>query len=260
MPVDDTPGALAERLRAARLAAGWSQRELAERAGLHQPQVVRAERGEDLLVSQLVRLAAPLGLSPLLVRTDAQTAVGPATPDPPRDEAIEGWRSEWPMVNPQVFVVLARLARAGRQVEDATRKTAALHGMNGSEIRVLGALRRMGAPYESTPTGLRQRLYLSLPGLKKQLDHLETLGMVTRVGNPQDRRGLVVRLTERGHAALNDLITHPQATVYRALLDMPAVERDALSSLLRSLLERIGPDGEGLSRLARLPPELDYPG
>jgi len=233
---------IADSLRAARAAAGWSQRELAERAGLHQPQVARAEGGGDLLLSQLARLAGPLGLTPCLARN----APEPSAAEDDNDASIQGWQSEWPMVDPQVFIVLARLARAGSHVESATQKTAAVHGMNSSEIRVLGALRRIGAPYESTPTGLRKRLYLSLPGLKKQLDHLTALGMVTRVTNPQDRRGLVVRLTERGHQALNDLITHPQATMYQALLDMPAAQRNQLSGLLSQLLSRLDAEAEGL--------------
>ena len=71
-------------------------------------------------------------------------------------------------------------------------------------------------------------------------------GMVTRVSNPQDRRGLVVRLTARGHDALNDLVAHPQASVYRALLEMPSAQLAALSKLLRGLLIRLESEGEGL--------------
>ena len=105
---------------------------------------------------------------------------------------------------------------------------------------MLGALRRSGPPYESTPTGLRHLLWLSLPGLKKRLDRLEALGMVTRASNPRDRRGLVVCLTPQGHAALEDLVTHPQAIVYRALLEMAPGERSQLSASLRDLLMRLG--------------------
>jgi DNA-binding MarR family transcriptional regulator len=104
---------------------------------------------------------------------------------------------------------------------------------------VLGALRRTGPPYESTPTGLKRLLWMSLPGLKKRLDRLEALGMVTRVDNPRDRRGQMVRLTDRGHAALDDLVAHPQATVYQALLQMPPAQRSQLSLLLRDLLAQL---------------------
>ena len=58
-------------LRRAREAAGWSQRELATRAGVHQPQVARAESGQDVQLSLLARLAAPLGLAPGLLAVGA---------------------------------------------------------------------------------------------------------------------------------------------------------------------------------------------
>lgn len=223
-------------LKHARIAAGLTQRELARRAGVHQPQVARLERGEDVQVSLLTRVAAPLGLVPGLVRLQV-------VDDGPLDivEAnVDTWRVAWPQIDPQVFAILARLAQAGRHVEKAIERTAALHGMSGREVVVLGALRRSGPPYESTPTGLRHLLWLSLPGLKKRLDRLEALGMVTRASNPRDRRGLVVRLTPQGHAALEDLVAHPQAIVYRALLEMAPGERSQLSASLRDLLARLG--------------------
>jgi len=230
-------------LKQARLAAGWTQRELAHRAGVHQPQIARLERGEDVLVSLLARVARPLGIAPRLLAPPA--ASEPRETPPVRDSVagnVESWRAAWPQVDPEVFAIMARLTRAGAHVESAIERTAALHGMSGREIIVLGSLRRKGAPYESTPTGLKQLLWLSLPGLKKRLDRLEALAMVTRVSNPQDRRGLMVRLTRRGHAALDDLVRHPQAVVYRALLEMEPAEREQLSRLLRELLARL--DGE----------------
>lgn len=230
-------GSVGASLKRARLAAGWSQRELAQRAGVHQPQIARIERGEDTQVSLLARVAQPLGVTPGLVH--------PAALEPPAelhdhiDASIESWRAAWPQIDPEVFAVLTRLRQAGHHVDEAIERTAALHGMNGREMIVLGALRRTGAPYESTPTGLKRLLWMSLPGLKKRLDRLEALGMVTRVDNPRDRRGQMVRLTGRGHAALDDLVAHPQATVYQALLQMPPAQRSQLSLLLRDLLAQL---------------------
>jgi len=241
-------GSVGAVLKRARLAAGWSQRELAQRAGVHQPQIARIERGEDTQVSLLARVAQPLGVVPglLVARVgDAPPGAEGALHDS-IDPNLETWRRAWPQIDPEVFAVLARLMQAGRHVERDIEHTAALHGMNGGEIIVLGALRRIGPPYESTPTGLKQLLWLSLPGLKKRLDRLEALGMVTRVSNPRDRRGLMVRLTPHGHAALDDLVTHPQSIVYRTLLEMPGKELGQLSQLLRELLAHLeGREGAG---------------
>jgi transcriptional regulator with XRE-family HTH domain len=54
---------IGERIQAARLAAGWSQQELANRAGLLQRQISQMERGKlNMRFDTLGRVAAALGL------------------------------------------------------------------------------------------------------------------------------------------------------------------------------------------------------
>ena len=48
-------------IRRARRAMGWSQRELASRAGMGQSHVLRVEQGSDVRLSTLQRLADALG-------------------------------------------------------------------------------------------------------------------------------------------------------------------------------------------------------
>lgn len=53
---------IAGRVRTARLAAGLTQHELAERAGVSRPSVARVEAGEDVRTATLSKLADALGL------------------------------------------------------------------------------------------------------------------------------------------------------------------------------------------------------
>jgi len=53
---------LAEAVRAARMERGWSQRSLAEAAGIPQSHVAKLENGADVRASTLVRVASALGL------------------------------------------------------------------------------------------------------------------------------------------------------------------------------------------------------
>ena len=230
----------AELLKQKRTAAGWSQRELARRAGVHQPQIVRAERGDDLQQSVLARIAAPLGLAPTL----APVAPAAAAYDDVVQPNLESWRRAWPEVDPQVFAVLARLSRLGAHVERSIASLAAAQGLNSGDVMVLGALRRMGPPFESTPTGLKERLWISLPGLKKRLDRLVARGLVERVDNPLDRRGQMVRMTARGDQTLDRLMTHP-APVFKAVRALPDDERRGLSNSLRRLLQQLEGGAEG---------------
>lgn len=57
----DVERSLAERLRAARRARGWTQAELARRSGVSVPTIARMERSGQGQLSSLTRLCAALG-------------------------------------------------------------------------------------------------------------------------------------------------------------------------------------------------------
>jgi DNA-binding XRE family transcriptional regulator len=59
--VNDDATPLHERVKATRLARGWSQRELAEAAGTHQPIVSKLENGRPVDDALLARILAVLG-------------------------------------------------------------------------------------------------------------------------------------------------------------------------------------------------------
>jgi transcriptional regulator with XRE-family HTH domain len=54
---------IASQVNKARQAAGLSQNELADRAGISRPSVVRVERGDDVNTATLGKIADVLGLS-----------------------------------------------------------------------------------------------------------------------------------------------------------------------------------------------------
>ncbi len=62
--------AIADQIRKAREAAGWSQYELADRAGVSRPSVARIEAGDDVNTATLRKITEALGLS-LQVGTSA---------------------------------------------------------------------------------------------------------------------------------------------------------------------------------------------
>lgn len=85
-------GDIASSIKAARLAKGWSQRELSSRASVVQPQISRFENGAvDLHLSTLVELARTLDLElKLIPRTalPAVTAVVKETSERARDRDL----------------------------------------------------------------------------------------------------------------------------------------------------------------------------
>jgi transcriptional regulator with XRE-family HTH domain len=85
--MDDYP--LAERLRVARAHTGWSQTELARRAGLHSVQISKLERGvtREITGSTLRALCKALGVtSDYLLALDEDALV--STPAPALPNAL----------------------------------------------------------------------------------------------------------------------------------------------------------------------------
>ncbi len=68
MTITYTKRGRAERWRAARLAAGWSQYELAKRSGLHPATISAMERGVHVSAETAAKLDAALGLAAELGR------------------------------------------------------------------------------------------------------------------------------------------------------------------------------------------------
>jgi hypothetical protein len=63
---------------------------------------------------------------------------------------------------------------------------------------VLVSLRRAGKPYRLTPTQLYNSLMLTSGAMTNRVDRLEAAGLVKRLHDPADRRGVLVSLTKDG--------------------------------------------------------------
>ncbi|MCD2444345.1 helix-turn-helix domain-containing protein [Agromyces sp. SYSU K20354] len=69
---------LGQVVQSARLASGWSQTELADAAGVSRPSVARVERGDDVNMATIGKIANALGLT--LELRDRPSIVGCAAP------------------------------------------------------------------------------------------------------------------------------------------------------------------------------------
>ena len=99
-----------------------------------------------------------------------------------------------------------RLRRLVRAIELGLTRTAATEGLSAGEVLVLDALYRAGPPHRIAPTELRNLFLISLAGVAKRVDRLHEAGLVDRVRNPEDGRGLLVQLNHRGIAVLKRLV------------------------------------------------------
>jgi len=155
------------------------------------------------------------------------------------DEFIEQWRTERPDLRLDAMASIGRLGRVmglGTRVIEATLQR---HDLRLSDFDVLATLRRLGPPYVATPSRVTQSLMLSPATLTSRLDRLEKIGLIERRADPEDRRSLLVALTEAGFDRIDAAVTDHVETEEQILGVLSAKQRraldDALSALLRSL-------------------------
>ncbi|KRE37484.1 MarR family transcriptional regulator [Janibacter sp. Soil728] len=152
------------------------------------------------------------------------------------DAIVEAWRRERPDLDVEPLHVFSRISRLARLL-DLDRTTAfARHELEGWEFDVLSALRRAGEPYELSPGRLVQETLVTSGTMTNRIDRLATKGWVERLPSPSDRRGVIVRLTKGGQAAVDSAMADLLTREGELLDDMAPAERDALTRALKRLL------------------------
>ncbi|RJL33275.1 MarR family winged helix-turn-helix transcriptional regulator [Bailinhaonella thermotolerans] len=152
------------------------------------------------------------------------------------DRLVAAWRVERPDLDVEPLQVLSRVSRLARHLDRARRDAFTEHGLEPWEFDVLTALRRAGEPYELSPGALLRATLVTSGTMTNRIDRLEEAGLVQRRPDPEDKRGILVRLTPAGRRKVD--------AAFAALLDrerdllagLDHAARDNLSTLLRTLL------------------------
>src|SRR3954471_16753493 len=114
------------------------------------------------------------------------------------DRMIDRWSEVRPDLGVEGLQVTARLSRLGRHIANREEEVFGRYGLNRGEVGVLAALRVAGPPHRLSPTRLGKGLMLSSAGITSRLDRLERRGLLRRLPDPDDRRGVIVELTDEG--------------------------------------------------------------
>jgi len=152
------------------------------------------------------------------------------------DELVQAWARERSDLDLAPVEVFSRIYRLSRHLDLARKEAFSEHDIESWEFDVLAALRRAGAPYELSPGRLLKQTLVTSGTMTNRVDRLAARGLVERQPDPDDRRGVIVRLTIEGKATV-DAAFEALVERERALLnDLPARERKQLAALLRTLL------------------------
>lgn len=155
-------------------------------------------------------------------------------------DRVDGIREHWARERPELDTwpveVVARVGRAARYLDAGMEKLFREYGLNRASWDVLAALRRVGSPYRLSPTELYRSVMRSSGAMTRRIDRLERAGLVARVADPEDRRGILVGLTLAGRS-LVDEIAEAHLENERGLIGaLTHEEQQMLAALLKKLL------------------------
>lgn len=151
------------------------------------------------------------------------------------DRIVDAWARERPDLDVAPLAVLSRVTRLSRHLDLARRQAFARHGLEPWEFDVLSALRRAGAPYRMSPGALLTQTLVTSGTMTNRIDRLASRALVERLPSPDDRRGVLVSLTEEGRSRV-DAAMSTLLDVERGLLaGLDARDRERLADLLRAL-------------------------
>jgi DNA-binding MarR family transcriptional regulator len=152
------------------------------------------------------------------------------------DEIVARWQSERPDLDVSPLQVLSRVSRLARHLDRARRAAFAAHGLEIWEFDVLSALRRQGPPYQLSPGALLRATLVTSGTMTNRIDRLTAKGLVSRRPDPQDKRGVLVQLTEAGLRTVDDAFAELLAGEEALLTALNSGQQDQLAGLLRTLL------------------------
>jgi len=141
-----------------------------------------------------------------------------------------------PDLDLEIEGIVDRIGGLSRRIHRTLDETLGEFGLDSAEYKALGALAQVGPPYHSTPGKLARRMELSSGAITNRLDRLEEAGLVRRLPDPADRRGVVVELTEKGRDTYQSAVgvqAKKEELITAALTDR---EKQQLNALLRRLM------------------------
>ncbi len=164
-----------------------------------------------------------------------------ATPEPvvqedEVDRLVAAWRAARPELDPSPMEVLSRVSRLSKHLDRARQRVLETQGLDLWEFDVLVALRRAPSPHELSPGALLHATMVTSGTMTNRIDRLTDRGLVARRPDPQDGRGVLVRLTPQGARRADAAMTELLQRERELLSGLDPGQRAALAGLLRHLL------------------------
>lgn len=165
----------------------------------------------------------------------ADTKPNPPDPEDDVDRFIAQRAKESPEIDTAGMAIFGRINRIATRMAPHMEVLFARYGLERGEFDVLATLQRSGPPYQLSPTALYTSLMVSSGGLTHRLKRLEVAGLIRRVPSTEDRRSLIVELTDEGKSVTTAAFAEDMQLESSWLTAFTPDERRVLTGLLRKL-------------------------
>ena len=138
-------------------------------------------------------------------------------------------------IDPDVEGIVDRVDSIQKLLDRTFEETLAGHGLSKGEYKLLLRLATRAVNYRMSAGALSTMLMLSTGAMTNRLDRMEATGLVRRVPDPNDRRGVLVELTDKGIELIDHAVISQVKKETEALQVLTAKERTQLNQLLRKV-------------------------
>jgi DNA-binding MarR family transcriptional regulator len=154
---------------------------------------------------------------------------------------VEAWRKRDPQVDSSTLQVIGRLLRCAEYCERAVIVILQPFGLSIADFDVLNTLRRVGDQHGSKPSDMARSSLITTGAMTARLDRLERAGLIRRMPDPADRRGVLIRLTSRGTKVASQALQEVIAGNQAFLKPLSRQQQDSIAAALKLLLLHLEP-------------------
>jgi len=155
------------------------------------------------------------------------------------DKIRAQWAAERPDIDTAPMALIGRLLRVASHLSREMEKTFAEHGLTGASFDVLATLLRSGPPYALSPGQLLATMMITSGTMTNRIDQLEKAGLVERTQNDEDKRSVIIALTEKGRKIIDEAVTQHVATQARLISVLITEEQAMLNDVLKNYLSKL---------------------
>lgn len=152
------------------------------------------------------------------------------------DDILAQWKRERPDIDPTSMAVCGDIWRTSEIIRQRVLTNLTHYKFDFPQFDVILTLRRQGKGKTLSPSHLAKEMMLSTSAMTNRLDRLEKRGLIERIIDVNDRRGLKIALTENGFKLADEMVVSHVETEDDLLKNLSNEE----SEQLRFLLKKIG--------------------